>query len=49
MGGLGYVIPKQRIIRSSIPLCYIELEDESGVVALETSLSDLVELEQCLP
>jgi hypothetical protein len=48
MNGIGYTIPKFRIIRPVIPPCFIELEGSTtDVVAMETSLSDKIKLEQC--
>tara|TARA_Y100000592_G_scaffold99525_1_gene175878 strand:- start:5091 stop:5252 length:162 start_codon:yes stop_codon:yes gene_type:complete len=50
MNGIGYVIPKFRIVNPVIPPCFIELEGATvtDVVAMETSLNDKIKLEQCL-
>jgi hypothetical protein len=50
MNGIGYVIPKFRIVNPVEPPCFIELEGPTttNVIAMETSLNDKIKLEQCL-
>ena len=50
MNGIGYTIPKFRIVKPIIPPCFIELEGPTvtDVVAMETSLNEKIKLEQCL-
>ena len=46
MNGIGYVIPKFRIIKPKTPPCFIALEIDSQYVVLMED-GDKIKLEQC--